>query len=145
MFCQFLLHSKLPSLTHKHTHTHTHILFFNLSCSNTSEYIKFPVLYSRFSLFIHSKCNSLCLLIPDSISIPIPPPPSWQPQSVLQVQEFLFCGKFHLWYILDSRLSDIIWHLPLSDLLHLVWESLVPSMLLKMAIFCSFSWLGSIP
>ena len=28
--------------------------------------------------------------------------------------------------------------LSLSDLLHLVWESLVPSMLLQMALFCSF-------
>ena len=33
----------------------------------------------------------------------------------------------------------------ISDLLHLVWESLVPSMLLQMALFCSFLWLSSIP
>ena len=33
----------------------------------------------------------------------------------------------------------------LSDLLHSVWESLVPSMLLQMALFCSFLWLSSIP
>ena len=36
-------------------------------------------------------------------------------------------------------MSDIIWYfLSLSDLLHSVWESLVPSTLLKMALFCSF-------
>ena len=33
----------------------------------------------------------------------------------------------------------------LSVLLHLVGESLVPSMLLQMALFCSFLWLSSIP
>ena len=33
----------------------------------------------------------------------------------------------------------------LSDLLHLVWQSLGPSMLLQMALFNSFLWLSSIP
>ena len=35
--------------------------------------------------------------------------------------------------------------LSLSDLLHLVWESLVVSMLLQMALLCNFLWLISIP
>ena len=35
-------------------------------------------------------------------------------------------------------MSDIIWYLSLSDLLHLVWSSLGPCMLLQMAIFHSF-------
>ena len=35
--------------------------------------------------------------------------------------------------------------LSLSELLHLVWESLVPSLLLQMELFCSFIWLSSIP
>ena len=35
--------------------------------------------------------------------------------------------------------------LSLSDLLHLVWSSLVTSKLLQMAWFCSFLWLSSIP
>ena len=46
-----------------------------------------------------------------------------------------------------TRLSDwteLNWHdicLSVSDLLHLVWQSLGPSMLLQMALFCSFySW-----
>ena len=34
--------------------------------------------------------------------------------------------------------------LSLSDLFYLVWESLVPSMLLQMS-FCSFLWMSSIP
>ena len=33
------------------------------------------------SQFICSKCNSLRLLTPDSQSIPLPPPPPWQPQA----------------------------------------------------------------
>ena len=32
-----------------------------------------------------------------------------------------------------------------SDLLHSVWQSLGPSMLLQMALFYYFSWLGNIP
>ena len=35
--------------------------------------------------------------------------------------------------------------LSLSDLLHLVWQSLGPSMLRQMALFCSFLWLSNIP
>ena len=35
--------------------------------------------------------------------------------------------------------------LSLSDLLHLVWSSLGPSMLLRMLLFYSFLWLSSIP
>ena len=38
-------------------------------CSITSDWIQFPVLYSRTSLLIHSKCNSLHLLTPNSQSI----------------------------------------------------------------------------
>ena len=37
-------------------------------------------LYSRISLLIHSKGSSLHLLTPNSRSIPLPPPPPWQPQ-----------------------------------------------------------------
>ena len=44
------------------------------------------MLYSRISLLIHSKCNSLHLLTPDSQSIPLPPPLPWQ----LQVLFFAF-------------------------------------------------------
>ena len=36
--------------------------------------------------------------------------------------------------------SDIIWCLSLSDLLHLVWWCLGPSMLLQMALFHPFLW-----
>ena len=45
------------------------------SCSTTSDWIQFPVLYSKTSLLIHSKCNSLHLLSPKcspSHSLPFP-------------------------------------------------------------------------
>ena len=64
--------------------THTHTFFFSHyppSCSIASDQTYFPVLYSRTSLLIHSKCNSLHLLTPNTQSIPFPLPPSWQPQA----------------------------------------------------------------
>ena len=67
-------------------------------------------------------------------------------KSIPQVHYFLFCGKVHLCHVSDSRYV-ISCGICLSrlDLLHSVWESLVPSMLLQMALFCSFLWLNSIP
>ena len=62
-----------PSLTFFFSH-------YPPSCSFTSDQVSFPVLHSRISLPIHSKCSSLHLLIPNSQSIPLPPPPAWQPQ-----------------------------------------------------------------
>ena len=54
--------------------------YYHLSCSITSDWIEFPVLFSRTLLLIHSTCNCLHLLIPNSQSIPLPPPAPWQPQ-----------------------------------------------------------------
>ena len=53
--------------------------------------------------FIHSKCNSLHLLTPNSQSLLLPPRPLGNHTSVLQVHDFLFCGKVYLCHILDSR------------------------------------------
>ena len=59
------------------------------------------------------------------------------PSEVSQKEEDKYCVIPHI--------SDIIWYLSsLNDLLHLVWESLVATMLLQMALFCSFLWLSSI-
>ena len=60
MLCQFLLYSKG---TQSYIYTHT-------SCSVQRDWIWLPVLYSRTRLLIHSKCNSLYLLTPNSLSIP---------------------------------------------------------------------------
>ena len=55
--------------SYSHTHTHTHIYSFSHSFPLwfiTEYWILFPVLYSRDSLFIHSKYISLYLLIPSN-------------------------------------------------------------------------------
>ena len=115
VFCQFSTVQQGDPVTHTCTHS-----FLTLSCPIRSEQIKFPVLYSRISLLIHSKGNSLHLLIPDTQSIPLPYPLG-NHQSVFQVHEFLFCGKVRLCHILDFRyvISYGICF-SLSDLLHLV-------------------------
>ena len=73
------------------------------------------MLHSRISLLIHSKGNSLHLLTPSSQSTPSLPRPLGNHKSIiLQVHEFLFCGKFHLCHILRFYICDIIWHLSFS-------------------------------
>ena len=62
-----------------------------------------PVLYSRISFLIHSKWHNLNLLTPNSQSIHSHSLPLGNHKTVLQVHEFLFCGKFHLCYMLESR------------------------------------------
>ena len=97
-------------------HTYVHIymcvrmytFFFSHdppSCSITSDQIYFLVLYSRTSLFIHSKCNSLHLLTSNSRSIPFPLPPHPATTSLfsMSMSLFLFCSQVHLSYLLDSR------------------------------------------
>ena len=114
---QFLLYSKV-------THLYIYIFFFSHYsplCSIASDQIQFPVLYSRISQLIHSKGKNLHLLTTDSHSTPLPFPPSWQPQSVFQVHEFLFCGNVHLCPILDSRyVISYGMCLSLSDLISLI-------------------------
>ena len=86
--------------THTHTHTHTHIFIFTNcfpSCSIPRDWKQFPVLYSRTSLLIHSRCNSLHLPTPNSLSIPLLPPSPLATTSL-----FLFCRQVHLCHILDS-------------------------------------------
>ena len=52
-----------------------------------------PVLYSRTSLLIHSKCHSLHLLTPNSQSSPLPPPSAWQPQICSPCMWICFCSR----------------------------------------------------
>ena len=62
-------------------HTHTHTLFLTLSSIMLHhKWLDIPVLQSRISLLIHSKCNSMYLLTQISQSIPLLPTPPWQPQ-----------------------------------------------------------------
>ena len=55
------------------SHTYIYILFSHISCSIINDQIQFPVLYNRISLLIHSKGNSLHLII--ILKFPIHPTP----------------------------------------------------------------------
>ena len=107
------------------------------------------MLHSRISLLIHSKGNSLHPLIPNSQSTPLPPPPHppGQPQVCFPCPwvSFLLKGSFVPYIRFQIQVISCGICLSLSDWLHSVWQSLVPSMLLKIASFCSFLWLSSIP
>ena len=70
MFCQFLLYGKVIQL-------YIYTFFFSRylpSCSITFHRM-FPVLYSRTSLLVHSRCKCLPLLTPHSQSLPLLPLP----------------------------------------------------------------------
>ena len=58
VLCQFLLYSKVTQL-YIYMHSFSHTIFHHV----LSQVIGFPVLYSRTSLLIHSKCNSLTNLM----------------------------------------------------------------------------------
>ena len=94
------------------------------------------MLHSRISLLIHSKSNSLHLLTPSSQSLPLLPPP---PRATTSLFSMIFFSLERLLYI-RYQIWVISYDICISlfDLFHSVWESLVPSMLLQMAWFCSF-------
>jgi len=67
-------------------------------------------------------------------------------KSVLHIHDlFLFFRWDHVCHILDSTYKWYHMVFVFLILSYLVRESLVPSMLLKMALFCPFSWTSSIP
>ena len=75
--CQFLLYSIVNQLyVYMFVFVCTTLFFSHClqSCSIPKGWIEFPVLYSRTSLLIHSKCNSLHLPTPNSLFIPLPLP-----------------------------------------------------------------------
>ena len=78
-----------------HTQTHTHTFFFSYyfpSCSIPRDWIKIPALFSRISLLIYSKCNSLHILTPTLSPFHFLLPPLWQLQVYsLCLSLFLFC------------------------------------------------------
>ena len=69
MLCQFLLYSKVMQ-SYIYMHSLSYIIFHN----NLSQETGYSSLCYT-SLLIHSKCNSLHLLTPNSPSILLPPPP----------------------------------------------------------------------
>ena len=65
--------------TSTHTYSLSHIITSIMFYPKRLD-IQYPMLYSRTSLLIHSKCISLHLPIPNSPSIPLSPHPPRQPQ-----------------------------------------------------------------
>ena len=63
-----------------HIYTHFPYIIFHPGQSQEIGYGQLPVQYSRTSLLIHSKCNSLHLLNPNSQFLPLPPP--WRATSL---------------------------------------------------------------
>ena len=76
---QFLLYSKVIWLFYIYVCVYTFFLYSFPLWFISGYWILFPVLYSRTLMFIHSICNSLHLLTPNSPSIPPPSLPPWQP------------------------------------------------------------------
>ena len=140
MFLQFLLYSKVTQ-THAHTRTYIYIYLFFLyhlpSRSNQRDWAQFRLLYRR------THCLSILNVIVCIQQPQIPcwsyslPPPPWQIQVCSPCPlSFCFIDRINCVSLDSICKCDIC--LSLSELLHLVWESLILSMLLQMALFCSF-------
>ena len=100
MLWQFLLYGKVTQsyiYTHTyihtyiyiHTHTHTHIYIYFFFKSSPINYVLSQETghSSLCSLLIHSKCNTLHLLTPNSQSIPLPPLSPWATTSLFSVSK----------------------------------------------------------
>ena len=92
-----------------HTHIRILLLYSFPSWSILGDIIQFPMLYSRTLLFIHSKCNSLHLLTPNSQPIPLPHLSLLATTSLfsMSVNLFLFCRQVYLCHILDFHMEVI--------------------------------------
>ena len=72
VFPNFCYRAKQPTFFYMpYMYIHSFFSYYLPSFSIARDLIQFPVLYSRTSLLIHSKCNSLHLLTPNSQSIPL--------------------------------------------------------------------------
>ena len=124
MLCQFLLYSKMTRSC-IYIHSFSPIILHHVPSQ------EFPVLSSRISLLIHSKCGSLHLLTPNSQAIWLTPSPSWWPQACSSCHKFcfvLFCfflsiGSFVPYIRFQREVLSRGICLSLSDLPHLVWVS----------------------
>ena len=105
------------------------------------------MIYHRvLNMFVHCAYTSLYLLTLNSYSITFPLSTLLATTSLfstsLESVSALSIGSYH---ILDSTCSGYDMVFVFLFLTCLVWKSLGPSMLLKMALFHSFLWLSNIP
>ena len=84
--CQFLSYSKVTQ-SYIYINPFSYIILYYKWLD-----VHVPVLLSRISLPVHSKCKSFHLLTPDSQSITLPPPPHLQTRVCPTCPwSFLFC------------------------------------------------------
>ena len=126
----FCCTARLPSYTYIYIyinininiHIHTHSLLTLSSIMFHHKWLQFPMLYSKISLLIYSKRNSLHLITPNSQSIPLSPAPSWQLQVCspcpwvcsFSVKRFIcvkILGSRYKWY---HKVFAFLWHISLS-------------------------------
>ena len=121
MFCQFstVQQSDLVTNTHTHIHSFSQIILHH-ALSQVTRYSSQCYTAGSLCLSIHSKCNSLHLLTPDSQSISLPPPPPWQPQvcSLNPWVKFLFCLFVSLLHVTFPSIPAVTLH-PTSSTLPL--------------------------
>ena len=109
--------------------------------------MQFPVLSNRFSLVIYFIYSSVYMSIPISqFFSPLHPPLVFICLFSMSVSLFLLCKQIHLYHFFRSHIYALIYNtwFSLSDFLHSFWESLGPSMSLKVAV-SFFLWLTKIP
>ena len=138
MFCQFLLYSKMNHL-YIYTHIHVYIPFSHIVMLYHKWLDIVPRAIQMDIVAYPFQRQEFASINPKLPIHPTPSPTPWQPQvySPSTWFSFLWKGSF-VPYIRSRFVISYGICLSLSDLLHLAWESLVPPMLLQMALFYSF-------
>ena len=141
MLCSFLLYSKVnhpyvrkyPLSSRLHSHINHYRAQNSVLCAIQQVLINYPLVYIQQCVYVN-------------LSLPIYPFPLCHKFFSTSVTQYLLY-QYHLYQFFRSHIQMIQYDicLSLSNLLHSVWQSLDPSMLLKMALFCSFfmdEWLN---
>ena len=143
MLCQFLLYIIVIQSYYIHSFSHT-IFPYGLSQEpgySSLCYTEGPHCLSNLNVIVHASTNPKLPIHPTHFPFPLATTSLFS----MLVSQFLFYRYVHLCHFI-SNIQVISYGicLSLSDLLHLIWYSLVASTLLQMALFHSFWWLSSI-
>ena len=140
------------NIIQKYKKPHIFFFFFFFAVFSVAFFFNiFYFLYSRFLSVIYLIHISVYLSIPISQLIPLPCPCFLPLVSIClfstSVSLFLPCKPVHLYHFFRFHIYVLIYNIcfSLSDLLHLVWQSLGPSTSLQMTQFHFFLWLSNIP